>query len=83
MEINYDQEKEIFKTKCKSVEEIEATKEFISKDDLQMNGYWFAGRSYEEIQLLEKALRDFKFTPMWKLDAERFNYILYPVFFVK
>lgn len=82
VEINSTPEKNIYKTKCKSKEELYEKNEFIRPENLIKKGYWFIGRDFEEIQDFLKALEKLNYTIMWKLDEDTNNYILYPVFFV-
>lgn len=80
VEINFDPDKEIYCSNCKSDDELFEKKEFDRQSNMKKD-CWFIGREYDEIQLFIGALRRLNFHPMWKFDEEHNNYELYPVFF--
>lgn len=80
IEINFNPEEEIYRSNCKSEDELYENKEFERPSNLKKD-CWFEGRDINEIQPLADELRRLGFYPMWKFDADCNNYYLYPVFF--
>lgn len=78
----YSEPEDIFATKYKTEDELYDKEKFIRPKNLIKDDYWYISRDYEEIQDFLNALEDLNYTLMWKLDKDRNNYILYPVFFV-
>lgn len=84
IELDFDIEKEIFYSDCKSEDELYANKEFDRPSNMKKSGCYYQGRSeLEEVLPIVDELKKLGFHPMWRYDEEHNDYVLFPVFFEK
>lgn len=67
--------------KCKSEDQLFEQKKFTRLSLKPEEGYYFIGKTYEEIEIFLDELKKLNYHPQWELDPKHYDYHLFPVLF--